>query len=74
MNFNEFHNGLRILLNIDRDEVARALSPLYENAADWDESVTRFMANPHMWFIRAPDAEADAIWELVEGRMNRRAA
>ena len=74
MTLREFHNGLRILLNIDRDEVGRVLSPLYENAADWDDSVSLFMRNPHMWFIRAPDAQADAVWEIMRARMTRRAA
>ena len=75
MTFAEFHNALRVLLNIDADEFLGAVLPDEEydgrqpdlkSAAWrlWDE----FKENPHRWFIRAPDDQAQAIWKIIEGR------
>lgn len=61
----EFHNGLRVLLNLDRDELIKGgvLKPNDHNG--WGE----FRRDPYRWFVRAPDAEADKIWKLVEKRI-----
>ncbi len=70
MTFTEFHNALRVLLNIDGDEFLRALWPNEEpNFLMHDEAWEAFDDDPHMWFIKAPDAAARAIWAIVEERM-----
>lgn len=65
----EFHNALRILLNIDGFEFMAAV---YPNGSEDQEAATenweRFKANPHLWFVRAPDVEAEAIWRLMQTR------
>lgn len=60
MTFNEFHNALRILVNIDMDEFCKAVPDEKQWAA--------FAINPHGWFIRACDAHAKPIWKIVEER------
>lgn len=72
MNMREFHNALRILHSIDSPEFYRAahpkkgkyILPMPDEAADWQS----FHDNPVLWFIKAPDAAAYAIWKLIEGR------
>jgi len=65
MTFNEFHNGLRVLLNIDRDE--------FEALVDGDLTADyrRFSNNPYGWFIRVPDKHAMAIYAEIERRNTR---
>lgn len=76
MEFKEFHNALRILLNIDADEFIKAVHPEHDGSPppqdhpywkDW----YRFRDNPHMWMIRVPTAQAQAIWALVEARQSK---
>ena len=71
MTLREFHNGLRVLLNIDAYEFMPAVYPQGTDDqgaafADWEA----FRDNPHRWFIQAPDAKAQAIWKIVEGRLS----
>lgn len=73
MQFNEFHNGLRILLNIDMDEFMDAVCP---DSNDTDQAYERafgywqnFRENPHQWFIRAPTAQAEKLWTYMQERM-----
>jgi len=65
MTLREFHNGLRILLNLDRDvlEDAGIIKPADHNA--WGT----FKRDPFRWFITAPDAVADRLWGLMQKRM-----
>ena len=60
MTFEEFHNGLRILLNIDQDE--------FEAGVD-DSSWPVFRNDPHRWFIQASDKAAQRLWALMQARM-----
>lgn len=60
MTKHEFHNALRILLNIDMDEFVAAGC----DADQWPA----FRGNPHMWFIRASDRDAERVWLLIAGR------
>lgn len=65
MTFREFHNGLRILLNIDRHELVEAgLIGAHDNNA-WGG----FRRNPFIWLVRASDEQAAKLWELMERRM-----
>ena len=71
MTFNEFHNALRILLNIDLPEFADAVYPDWHNEGSDDvlnAAYRKFRDDPHNWFIRAPDNHAKAIWKIVEER------
>ena len=66
MTLREFHNGLRILLNLDRDvlEAAGVLKHADHNA--WGT----FKRDPFRWFIRASDTQADRLWALMQTRMS----
>lgn len=55
MTKHEFHNALRLLLNIEGSQLD-FLTPVQKD---------NFFANPHMFFIRADDATADKLWELM---------
>ncbi len=70
MQFAEFHNALRILLNIDRCEleVAGIIKPGDHNA--WGA----FHRDPFRWFIRADDSQAPKLWALIERRQRARGA
>ncbi len=62
MTFDQFHNGLRVLINIDRpDFVANGGTD-----ADWP----RFQNNPWDWFIRAPTVKASKLWAYMQTRMS----
>jgi hypothetical protein len=62
MTLRQFHNALRILLNIDAPDLYDALGR--KDAIAWRS----FVDNPFRWFITASDADAEAIWNLVEKR------
>jgi hypothetical protein len=61
-----FHNRLRILRSIDRDEIDAALSDgkLAMDATQW----TSFRDSPYESVLRASDGLQAAIWKVVEGR------
>lgn len=64
MTFAEFHNALRILLNIDRDELEAAkILPVGDHNA-WGA----FKRDPFRWFIRSSDDQAHRLWEIIERR------
>jgi hypothetical protein len=66
MELREFHNALRVLMNIDGDEFVRAIG---RDSAIWSpDDWPKFSNNPHLWFIRANDADAKAIWAIIEER------
>jgi hypothetical protein len=55
--FRRFHNGLRVLLNIDQSEFPGP-------AEDWPS----FRDGPHRYFITCPDEVALALWRIIERR------
>lgn len=57
-----FHNALRVLFNIDRAEFVEAGL----DAERWPD----FRANPHGYFIRASQGEAQKLWSLIEERQS----
>lgn len=76
MTFAEFHNGLRVLLNIDQDEFTQAIWPEHDGTrpardSEMGRAWQAFRCDPHMWFIRAPTERAQAIWKIVEQRTAR---
>lgn len=67
MTFDEFHNALRILLNIDKwelDEAGVHFSP--DGKHSWDA----FRDNPWRAFILRDTPTAKKIWEIVERRQD----
>ena len=63
MELREFHNGLLILLNIDRHEFDEAMGDAYV-CCDWPD----FRDCPWRWFIKADDEKADKIWAIMKAR------
>jgi hypothetical protein len=55
--FRRFHNGLRVLLNIDKSEFPGP-------DKDWPS----FRGSPHRYFITCPDEVALALWRIIERR------
>lgn len=74
MEFREFHNGLRVLLNIDADEFIQAVfgqdTKPAEDTAEW-QSWRSFQSHPFMWFIRAPTVKTEALWKYIEKRIGQ---
>ena len=64
MELREFHNALRIMINLDMDELVKA-GAIDDDFLEW----TAFRGNPFMWMIRAEDARAQALWDLMKTRM-----
>lgn len=63
-----FHNRLRILLNIDREEINEEFgSPIS------DETWVSFRNDPLRYFINSP-VIANALWRIVMRREQRGAA
>lgn len=62
MSFAEFHNGLRILLNIDRPELEAAGVIKVNDHNAWGT----FTRDPFRWFIRADDETAAKLWAIVQ--------
>ncbi|WP_276200247.1 hypothetical protein [Chelatococcus sp. XZ-Ab1] len=62
--FDDFHNRLRVLLNIERADLVDAgvIRPTDHNA--WGT----FHRDPFRFFIRADDATALKLWAIVERR------
>ncbi len=60
MDLRKFHNALRILLNIDRDE--------FIGAGGQDVDWARFRLNPHDFFIHCSDTTAEGLFAVIEAR------
>lgn len=65
MEFKQFHDALRILANIDRDELESAGVLAKGDHNQWGE----FRRNPFRWFIRVPDAKSLKLWGIIETRL-----
>ncbi|BCP53831.1 hypothetical protein K32_24480 [Kaistia sp. 32K] len=67
MTLEQFHNGLRILLNLDlHDLVAFGVIDTGDLNA-W----RAFQASPWAWMIRAEDRRCRNLWTLMQTRMVR---
>ena len=64
MTRDQFHNAMRILLNIEADELRAVGLNTHQ--------IQTFFANPLIYFIRCDDPTCDALWGIVEERINRR--
>lgn len=58
--FFRFHNGLRILLNIDAAEFPGPTE-------DW----SRFRDSPHRYFIECSDDVAAGLWQIIAKRTQK---
>jgi len=85
MQFDEFHNALRILLNIDYHEMEQAGVEFGDSRTDvlggWsppgvserrEKGWAEFRDNPHRWFIQASDEDANRVWKIIEARQPRK--
>ena len=74
MDFADFHNALRILLNIDQPEFDETLDPMDRQeagalAGEWaDRKWRRFRDDPHRYFIEACDSQAKKLFAIIEER------
>lgn len=68
MTLRQFHNGLRILLNIDCHELVAAGIIQAGDESAWGE----FRNDPFRWMIRAPDPAAEKLWTIIESRNGSR--
>lgn len=66
MTLAEFHNGLRILTNIDFTDLVKAgvLPDDADGDAEWEE----FRFNPWKWMIQADDDQCQKLWGLMVKR------
>ncbi len=64
MEYDEFHNALRILKGIDMDELENAGVIPKKDYAQWVE----FRPDPYHWFIRAPDTISKRLFEIIKER------
>ena len=60
MTFDEFHNGIRVLFYIERDEFAAAVR--------FPQDFGAFTMNPHTWFVKSGDEDAMGLFAIVERR------
>ncbi len=67
MTLREFHHGLRVLLNIDRHELDAAGVIRRGDHNAWGT----FRRDPYRFLIRADDATAERLWEIMQRRMQR---
>lgn len=67
VDLDRFHNALRILYSIDKDQlidaIGRASALTY-----WEE----FRDNPHRTFLKMPDKDVEALWILIESRQPKK--
>ena len=65
MEYSEFHNALRILLNIDQDTLVNAGALMSDDHNAWGD----FRRNPYRWFIRVPDEVSKKVWQIIKKKM-----
>lgn len=61
-----FHNALRVMLNVEMDDLVKARI----FAPDDIDGYRKFSADPYRWFIRADQVTADRFWRIVGPRIN----
>jgi hypothetical protein len=67
MTFDDFHHALRIMCNLDQDELvaAEVIRSGEGGFPDWD----KYQVNPFRWFIRIDDERAHRLFALIEARL-----
>jgi hypothetical protein len=64
----DFLNRLRILRSIDGHELLTAGVVSPNDALGHGDRLTRFMADPYLFFMRCDDETAMALWLLLNSR------
>lgn len=64
MDLRGFHNRLRVMISIDRDELEAAGVIARGDHNAWGT----FQRDPFRWLIRADDETADKLWSVIERR------
>jgi len=64
MTYEEFHNALRILRNIDMDELEMG-GVLRKGNYD---GFIEFRMDPYKWFIQAPDISSRKVFKIIQKR------
>ncbi len=64
LSLRRFHNALRIMNCLDRDELVRGGVLAAGDGPGWH----RFRSNPAIFMVRADDETAARLWRLIEGR------
>jgi hypothetical protein len=64
MTFKEFHNGIRVLFNVDRHEIEDALGEITDR--EW----TRFRDHPHETFVKMPTDRAEILFAYLDTRIS----
>lgn len=65
--YDRFHNALRIMIGIDRDELLQAGIQLDDS--EW----CSFKNDPYRWFFMTSDQRAHEFWALIEARQTKKA-
>jgi hypothetical protein len=60
--FRRFHNAIRILINLGMRDMEQAGVIDVGDYEDW----TRFLKNPHLYFVQISEARAERLWALIE--------
>ncbi len=71
MTFQQFHHALRILRNLEREDLeAAGVIDRGEHcrAEHMERQWLSFQADPFRWFIRADDERAHKLFALIEAR------
>lgn len=74
MELAEFHNGLRVLMNIDQPEFEATLDPddrkmFTRMEAGWAERMwIRFRDHPHRYFIECCQSQTDKLFAIIQER------
>lgn len=66
--FKIFHNRLRILICMDRDEFGQATGYGDTRASVPNDVWYAFCKNPYKWFIQADSDKAQGVFEYMKGR------
>ncbi len=67
IHFREFHNAIRVVMNIDRGELVDAGVMDESDHAAW----RRFEADPFRFFISLQQEEAERFWYVIDSRLSQ---
>lgn len=77
MNAREFHNALRIILNLDADHLLSAgvIDECWGTPeAAYRDQVHEFLKNPYLESLLMPDANFERLFALIESKQPRHAS
>jgi hypothetical protein len=68
MKFEDFHNGLRVLMNIEFDEFQKRVGHDWNSVGLVEDQYQRLVSNPHRYFIQAPDCVVERLFAIITER------